>query len=111
MKPTAGFPSQTAAVLALRRQNFSTSAIAEQLGIDARRVTSLEANARRAFKRRVDLAAPRVGPLPKALLERIGEPARDRGLTPNELIRRILTAVVKDGLIDAVLDDKPKEHA
>lgn len=107
--PALGYPSRTAAVVALRAQGLSTREIAARIGIPRSNVFALEASAKRAKS-----ARPDPGPLPGSLLDALAPHARRRGLTPEALARKILGAVVRDGLIDAVLDDgvaAPQEAA
>lgn len=96
-KPVLGYPSMTAAVVALRAQGLSASAVARRLGIPANNVASMESAARRRVVPPVRL------PVDVArLLER---PARRRGIGIDCLALRIIATVARDGMVDAVLDD------
>lgn len=96
-KPTAGYPSRTAAVLAMRAAGMKPREIACICRISVRSVAALEHSARRRKGRpiRLDLA----------VLTALAEPARRRGLYPEQLAARIVATVAAEGMIDAVLDD------
>lgn len=102
-KPTLGYPSRTDAVLAMRAQNIPTNVIAARCGIDLKTVSALESCAGR--RRRPAAAGNRTVLFPQDLLSSLGPHAARRGITPNELARRIVETVIDDGLIDSVLDD------
>ncbi len=102
-KPTLGYPSRTAAVQALRRQNVDTAGIARRIGIHPKAVVALEASARRT--RAIVAEGNRTVLFPKDTLDRLAFAAADRAISANELARRIVETVIDDGLIDAVLDD------
>jgi hypothetical protein len=102
-KPTLGYPSRTEAVLALRRQQLTTHAIAERIGIQPKTVLSLETSATRSLRRRSQNCRTVVFPID--LLNALGPHAARRGVSANELARRVVEAALDDKLIDAVLDD------
>ena len=108
-KPTLGYPSRTAAVLAMRAQGRSTSAIADILGIDKGTVGALEASATRSRARRPAEANGRTVLFPVEILDRLRPHADRRGISANELARRIVDAVAEDNLIDAVLEDGDRQ--
>ena len=101
-KPTLGYPSRTAAVLAMRGEGMTMAAIAERIGISVQTVSALEHS---AHWRRGTSGQQRTVVFPVEVLDQLIRPAADRGIGANELARRIVEAVVDDGLIDAVLDD------
>lgn len=104
-KPTLGYPSRTEAVLGLRREGLSAPQIADKIGIDVKAVAALEASAGRRGGVRRPADRGRVVLLPAETLRALGPAAAQRGITANCLARRIVKAVVADGLVDAVLDD------
>lgn len=102
-KPTLGYPSRTEAVLALRRDKLPTSAIAARIGIEPKTVVALEASASRS--RVLVSEGYRTIIFSPDVLRRLRPAAAQRDVTVNELVRRIVDAVVDDGLVEAVLDD------
>lgn len=105
-KPALGYASRTDAVLALRAQGCSTRDIANRLDIETKTVTALEVSATRSRQRRsTEDPTGRLVLVPVDILNSMRRAASRRGLTPNQLARRIVEAVVDEGLIDAVLDD------
>lgn len=105
-KPALGYASRTDAVLALRAQGCSTRDIATRLGIQPKTVAALEVSATRSVQRRnTEEPTGRLVLVPVDVLNSMRRAAYRRGLTPNQLARRIVESVVDSGLIDAVLDD------
>jgi hypothetical protein len=106
-KPCLGYPSRTAAVLALRDQGLTQAAIAAKIGIAPGTVSALECSARRwrGFQRTCRMDVCRTMHLPLGILQRLAPAARTRGLTRERLATLIVETVVEEGLIDAVLDD------
>lgn len=106
-KPTLGYPTRTAAVLALRNQRMSTSEIARAIGINESTVTALEHSAGRrrgrAPRRHEELC--RTVLFPVDVLDVLGPHAARRNMHPNRLARLIVETVVDENMIDAVLDD------
>jgi hypothetical protein len=105
-KPTLGYPSRTAAVLALKADGLKPAAIAEKIGISVAAVAALECSARRwagARSRNPDVCRTVLVPL--GILQRLAPAARARGLRRETLAELIIETAVEDGLVDAVLDD------
>ncbi len=103
-KPTLGYPSRTAAVVALRASGRSSHEIANAIGITTATVAALEHSAGRRPRRPAE-AHGRTVLFPTDILEALRPHAVAREISPNELARRIVDTVVDEGLIDAVLDD------
>lgn len=112
-KPTLGYPSRTAAVLALRARGYSRGKVAALIGIPDTTVAALEVSGRRAGKRRQRPAEQngRTIVFPRDVLDRLHPHAAERDITANELARRIVETVLDEGLIRAVLDDGEEEKA
>lgn len=115
---TLGYGSRTAAVLAMRKQDFPWPAIAEKLGISAHNARQLEYSARKLAAKPVmpgnrgRKPAAESGPavltdlFPYHQKEMMREHARKRGLSVPQLIQRIVETVFDDNMVDAVLDDE-----
>lgn len=97
-KPTAGYPSRTEAVLAMRDKGLSPPEIAAELQIAYGTVKVL-------------IAKSAAGPPPVKVsiahdhVRALTPHADRRGCTVHELVRRIVGTVADAGLVDAVLDD------
>jgi transcriptional regulator with XRE-family HTH domain len=105
MKPTLGYPSRTAAVLALRSAGLSSREIADKVGISTATVTALEHSAGRPRKSRPAEEMGRTVLFPTDVLDSLGPHAAKRNMHPNALARLIVETVVDDDMVDAVLDD------
>lgn len=111
-KPCLGYRSRTDAVVALRQQGMTTAEISARTGISPKDVGALEASAIRSGKHRPEEPRPTTGVMfPPWLLDALKPHAEKRRLTPGYLAFRILEAVVKDKLVDSVLDDLGEEAA
>lgn len=94
--PVLGYPSITAAAVALRAEDLSDAEIGEAVGRTPSQVSSLLYY----HDHRPDRVTHAIRvPAP------IREAARARGMSPGDLAQRILTAVARDDLIGAVLDE------
>lgn len=105
-KPTLGFPSRTAAAIALHSAGLSNREIADRMGIEQKNVYSLLAG--KGAQKRATRPAEQLGRtvlFPNDILVRLGPAAHARGITVNELARRLVETAVDDGLIDGILDD------
>lgn len=106
-KPTLGYPTRTAAVVALRASGLAPREVATRIGIPVSSVAALECSARRGPGRsaRQHGDVKRALYLPIGLLQRLAPHARKRGVSRETLAFLIVDKVVEDGLVDAVLDD------
>ena len=105
-KPTLGYPTRTAAVVALRAAGLSSAAIAERIGISTATVTALEHSAgRRKQPSRPAKQLGRTVLFPTDVLDALRPHAARRGMHSNHLARLIVETVVDEGMVDAVLDD------
>jgi transcriptional regulator len=102
-KPTLGYPSRTAAVLDLRRQGLRDTEIAARIDIPVQTVAALGASAKR--RARPAETHGRTVVIPTDILDRLAPHATTRGISTNELVRRLVETALDEGLIDAVLDD------
>lgn len=103
--PTLGYPSRTAAVVALRRAGRSTGEIAAAIGIPQKSVAALEVSASRARARRPAEMLGRTVAFPSDVLDGLAAHAARRGIHANALARLIVATVVDEDMVDAVLDD------
>jgi hypothetical protein len=119
--PCLGYPSRTAAVLALRGEGLSTRDIATRIGIEVKTVAALEGSSARADRqpqRRSrdpgNIPRHRVG-IDATSLGRLRHHANRRGIPVDLLIEQIVMVVADDNLVDALLDDederKPRHAA
>ena len=105
--PTLGYETRTAAVLALRKEGMSRREVAQKLDTTIANVKNIEAYAakkpeilktrRKQYRRRITISVPTADNL-----ERF---ASARSITFQELARRLLDTIARDGLVDSVLDD------
>ncbi|SFI36183.1 hypothetical protein [Albimonas pacifica] len=105
-KPTLGYPSRSAAVQALREQGWSMRRIAEEIGISLGTVSALDASAKRRREPRPAEVNGKTVLFPAEVLDRLRPHAARRGITPNELARRIVDVAIDECMIDAILDDE-----
>jgi hypothetical protein len=105
-KPCLGFPSRTAAVLALRKRGVPTEIIAARVGITTNQVLALESSSARYEKRPAPnvVATDSAMLLPPWLLQALTPHANRRGTKRAMLAFAII--VIADGMVDAVLDDQ-----
>jgi hypothetical protein len=106
-RPVLGYPSMTAAILAMREKGMDIRVIAEKLDISPKTAQDIEHSGlkTRAGQKRKDA-------LPAAIVTALERHAQRRGLTVWQLAVRILATVAADDLVDAVLDDRhPVEEA
>lgn len=111
-KPTLGYPSRSAAVIALQSEGLTTREIADRIGISHKNVISLSISAMGAKKRatRPTESFGRTIVFPIDILGRLAPYAAARGISTNELVRRLIEIAVDDGLIDSILDDGPEQE-
>ncbi|WP_327195940.1 hypothetical protein [Novosphingobium capsulatum] len=91
---------------ALRAQGMSTRQIGKTIGIEDKTVVALECSSGRPRREpRVNEALGRTVVFPIDVLDSLGPHAARRCITVNHLARLIVSTVVDEGMIDAVLDD------
>lgn len=111
--PCLGYPSRTAAVLALRGEGLSTRDIATRIGIDVKNVAALQGSAartdrepRRRSRDPGNIPRNRIG-IDATSIGRLRHHANRRGIPVDLLIEQIVMVVADDNLVDALLDDAP----
>ena len=104
--PTLGYPTRFEAASALAAEGLTPDQIAERIGTSRENVWQLLAYAKR---RRRNEPRTRLA-VPNHVLEALHGPAIARGVAPATLARRILSAVARDDLTDAILDDRQRGH-
>lgn len=99
--------TKTETVIFLRKSGLTTREIAAKVGIEPKSVTALECSARRGKRaKRPAETLGRTVLFPADVLDALGPFAAKRGIHPNMLARQIVTTVLDEGLVDAVLDDE-----
>lgn len=96
-RPCLGYPSRSAAILALKAKGQTEREIAQRLGIKPNTVSSLAARHRARATTTLVLSVN--------LFEDLRKLAWARSTTPQALAARLLTIVVAERLTAAVLDD------
>lgn len=105
-KPCLGYPSRTAAVIGLRGNGLTTVQIANAIGIPEKTVIALELGSSRPRREpRPSEQLGRTVVIPTDVLDALGPHAAKRSISVNYLVRLIVSTVVDEGMIDAVLDD------
>lgn len=112
-KPTLGYPTRGAAVLAMLGKGWSRAEIAEELNICLPTVSTLafQARGQESSPRRSDRIPVRTLQIPVGTLNALAPIAATRGMSANGLARLILETVVDARLVDAVLDDERQAEA
>lgn len=104
-KPCLGYPSRTAAIHGLRSLGMSTRQIASQIGIAISTVSALECGSSRPRAIRPSEERGRTVVIPVDVLDTLSPHAARRNVSVNHLVRLIVSNVVDEGLVDAVMDD------
>lgn len=104
---TLGFSSRKEAILSLSLQGLTPLEIAESINVahpetptSGRRIGGYLSAMRRQGQ-----AVPVALRLEPALYDRLHDAARRRGSRPDHLAARLMAAVLRDGLVEAILDD------
>jgi hypothetical protein len=112
VKPTLEYRSRIEAVSALDAQGLRVRDIAQKTGLTSKNVSSLLCHVyKRAGKaRRRPPGLHRNGgrqfvAFPVGTIAMLEPQAQKRGITPQELVRRIVETALDEGMIDNILDD------
>jgi len=97
--PTLGYPTRTAAVIALDKQGKSINEIAFAIGCTPKQAGNLLYEAKNSRNVRTNMQVC------KSVLRALEPHASRRKLNSRTLAERILKVVTESGLVDAVLDD------
>ncbi len=103
--PTLGYPTRTAACVALEAEGLTSAQIGARVGIPATTVAALLCSARRFSDARSAPDACKSVHFPIRLLQQLQPAARKRRVSRETLAWMIVERVAEDDLIDAVLDD------
>lgn len=103
-KPILGYPSISAAVLAMALSGKSNEEIAEAVGRPTGNIAGVIAYLRTTGKLPKAGDAARV-PMTPQTRKQLGEEAGKRGLSVEHLAAALLKTIARDGLTGAVLDD------
>jgi hypothetical protein len=111
MKPVLGYPSITAAAVALEAEGLRVSEIARRLGSRTHNISSLlcwaakrDGKRRQRYRIRDDGGRQYVS-VPASMLAALEPHAGKRGISPQALMRRLVATALGDGMIDGILDD------
>lgn len=99
-RPVLGYPSTTAAILAMRVEQRSTQEIAEAVGLQPSLVLQREYQARNAVKR----TSHRQITLTRTLTLQLEAEAQRLAMSPARLAHLLLSILVEEGLAPAILD-------
>jgi transposase len=106
--PALGYPSRTAAALALKGDGLRNSEIADRLGIEKKKVdallSSVHANRYDRGTRKNQSSAPITITIEHR--QKLRSSAAQRGLTVDTLMCLLIERIADDRLVDAILDDK-----
>lgn len=102
-KPTLGYPTRTAACMALNDQGLTSRQIADRIGIEQSTVAALIASGRGTNKPYDGNARTVV--IEASALDALEPAAVRRGLSVNALVRRLIYTIIDDDMVDAILDD------
>lgn len=106
--PCLGYPTRTAAVIALRGEGLSTREIARRIGVEPKTVTALEASRARYRGDHTPRARHEyrnVVPVDPDTLAALRPHAARRRISVDLLIQQLLMILADEGLVDALLDD------
>lgn len=106
MKPVMGYPSQTAAIRALRAQGMGCAEIARLLGMKLKDVTSVAITATKHRPKSFAFDKPQQVYLGIETIAALKPHADVRGIMPTKLVQMLIDTLVRDGMVDAVLDDR-----
>lgn len=101
-KPTLGYPSKSAAIVALQEQGWKLREIGDRLGMTERQASSLATRYRQREKRKAGERTLVLDPLLHTDLRRH---AVHYGTSVEQLVFRLLMVIVSDKLVDAILDE------
>lgn len=105
--PCLGYPSRTAAVLAMRAQGLTSRQIAQRIGIEIKTVSALEGSAARVNREpKRDLPSWNSVAIDMDTLRALRPHAARRGVSVTQLARELLHVLADDDLVDALLDDE-----
>jgi hypothetical protein len=98
--PCLGYPSRSAAAVALQGKGLVLSEIGRRIGVDAKTASALIASAKRTSRPQAAIA------FDSATLNLLRTHAAFRRCQPQDLARRIVETAVKANLVNAILDDR-----
>ncbi len=98
MKPCLGHPSRSSAIIEMNRKGMTEREIADRLRIKPNTVSSMLARAKRREKKPLEIE--------RNLFEDLRREAWKRGTTPQNLAHQLLATVIRDKLVEAVIDQE-----
>jgi hypothetical protein len=110
-QPILGYPSKTAAVRDMfDNKKMRRGEIADALDMELAQVNSLLFYSKNGKRQIPASNKGRHVEMPGALFAMAKDHAEKRGITPHELFRRIVSTVLDDGIVDAILDDEEPQN-
>jgi len=101
-KPCLGYPSRTAAALAMSAEGMNYKEIAHKIGINPGIASSLISGAK---NKRPSVERQKTVCIENEVLEALRPAAIRRGISVNKLCRDLLATIADDDITDAILDD------
>jgi len=106
MKPVMGYPSRTAAIRALEAEGMKRGEIARLLGMKSKDVSSSACTAKKHRPKSFAFNKPQQVYLGIHTVAALKPHADARGILPTKLVQMLIDTVVRDDMVDAVLDDR-----
>ena len=101
-KPCLGYPSRTAAALAMDAEGMNYREIANKIGISGSAASALISGAK---NKRPSVDGQKTVCIENDVLEALRPAAIRRGISVNKLCRDLLACIADDDITDAILDD------
>ncbi|MGY5789081.1 hypothetical protein ACXHXM_02120 len=110
--PALGYPSRTAAALALKAEGLNNGQIADRLGIEKKKVNGLISSSdairqNRTSQKNTTSSVAMINPDIRRMLR---PHAEKRELTVDALLVLLIERVAEESLVDAVMDDEGVEY-
>ena len=104
-QPVLGYPSRSAACRALRALGLSNAEIVARFAADGHAITPKQINALLHYQQLRD----GIVRVPAIVVTRLAPAAAARGVKVTELMEELLAVIARDGMVEAVLDDRAPE--
>lgn len=104
-QPVLGYPSRSAACRAMRAQGLSNAEIVARFAADGKAITPKQINALLHYQKVRD----GIVHVPGLVVTRLSPAAAARAISVTELVEELLAVIARDGMVDAILDDRGPE--